>query len=309
MVEVPVGSRLRVIGGARVEHWTLDLNTLNPQGIASATSRDNTDVLPSLGLTYQLTDDQVLRLSGSQTLSRPEYREVASVSSFEPIGGLITFGNPDLQRALIRNYDARWEWYMRPGELLSLGAFVKRFDSPIERVFVNQTGAAANSFVNADKADNYGVELELRKQLDWISPALTPLTLFANTTLMRSRITPGNADISSLTSAERPMVGQSEYVVNGGLTYASLGGFTATALYNVVGRRIVEAGALPFPDAYEQARHIVDFSMQVPVFGRAALKLDAKNLLDAPYRVLQGDVLRARYRTGRVLSLGATWEP
>jgi outer membrane receptor protein involved in Fe transport len=198
---------------------------------------------------------------------------------------------------------------MRPGEILSLGAFIKRFDSPIERVFVNQTGAAANSFVNADKADNYGLELELRKQLDWISPALTPLTLFANTTLMRSRITPGNNDISSLTTSERPMVGQSEYVVNGGLTYASQGGFTATALYNVVGRRIVEAGALPFPDAYEQERHIVDFSMQVPVFARASLRFDAKNLLDAPYRVFQGDVVRARYKTGRVVSFGATWEP
>jgi outer membrane receptor protein involved in Fe transport len=309
LVELPLGGRLRLIGGARVEHWMLDLTTLSPQGIPSATSRNNTDVLPSLGLTYQLTGDQVLRFSASQTLSRPEYREIANVSSFEPIGGLITFGNPNLRRALIQNYDARWEWYTRPGEVLSLGAFVKRFDSPIERVFVNQTGAAANSFVNAEKGNNYGIELELRKQLDWISPALAPLTLFANTTLMRSRITPGNTDISSLTSAERPMVGQSEYVVNGGLTYASAGGYTATALYNVVGQRIVEAGALPFPDAYEQARHIVDFSMQVPVFARASLKLDARNLLDAPYRVLQGEVVRARYKTGRVVSLGASWEP
>jgi outer membrane receptor protein involved in Fe transport len=309
LVEIPLDSRLRVIAGARVEHWQLDLSTLSPQGTPSATSRNNTDVLPSLALTYQLTDDQVLRFSASQTLSRPEYREIANVSSFEPIGGLITFGNPNLRRALIQNYDARWEWYTRPGEVLSLGAFVKRFDSPIERVFVNQTGAAANSFVNADKGNNYGIELELRKQLDWISPALAPLTLFANTTLMRSRITPGNTDISSLTSAERPMVGQSEYVVNGGLTYSSSGGYTATALYNVVGPRIIEAGALPFPDTYEQARHFVDFSMQVPVLGRASLKFDAKNLLDAPYRVLQGGIMRARYKTGRVVALGATWEP
>jgi TonB-dependent receptor len=309
LVEVPLDGRLRLVGGARVEHWLLDLTTVSPQGVPSATSRNNTDVLPSLGLTYQLTGDQVLRFSASQTLSRPEYREIANVSSFEPIGGLITFGNPNLRRALIQNYDARWEWYTRPGELLSLGAFIKRFDSPIERVFVNQTGAAANSFVNAEKGNNYGVELELRKRLDWISPAFAPFTLFANTTLMKSRITPGNTDISSLTSAERPMVGQSEYVVNGGLTYSSAGGYTATALYNVVGPRIIEAGALPFPDTYEQARHLVDFSMQVPVFGRASLKLDAKNLLDAPYRVVQGGVMRARYKAGRVVALGATWEP
>ena len=82
---------------------------------------------------------------------------------------------------------------------------------------MNQTGALANSFVNAEKADNYGVELELRKSLDFVTPALAPFTLFANTTLMHSEITPGNTDISSLTSTDRPMVGQAEYVVNGGL--------------------------------------------------------------------------------------------
>jgi outer membrane receptor protein involved in Fe transport len=132
--------------------------------------------------------------------------------------------------------------------------------------------------------------------------------VFANTTLMRSRITPGNTDISSLTNSDRPMVGQAEYVVNGGLTYGNGGGLSATALYNVVGPRIVEAGALPFPDAYEQARHVVDLSIQFPVFGATSLKLDAKNLLDEPYEIVQGGVLRSRYRAGRVVALGASWQ-
>ena len=306
LVEMPLTSRLRMIGGARVENWTLDLSTVSPQGDPSATSRDNTDVLPSLALNYQLTDNQVLRASASQTLSRPEYREIASVSSFEPIGGLITFGNPDLQRALIQNYDVRWEWYPRSGEVLSVAVFAKQFDDPIERVLVVQTGALANGFVNAEKADNYGLELELRKNLDFLSPGLAPFTFFANTTLMRSKITPGSA---VLTSANRPMVGQAEYVVNGGLTFASAGGITATALYNVVGERVLEAGAQPFPDTYEEARHVVDFSLQVPVFGTTSLKFDAKNLLDAPYRVTQAGILRSRYKAGRVLSLGASWQP
>jgi outer membrane receptor protein involved in Fe transport len=306
LVEVPLSARLRLIGGARVENWSLDLNTLSPQGVPSATSRDNTDVLPSLALNYQLTDDQVLRASASQTLSRPEYREIANVSSFEPIGGLITFGNPDLQRALIQNYDLRWEWYPRSGEVLSLAVFAKQFRDPIERVFVIQTGALANGFVNAEKADNYGVELEVRKSLDFLSTSLAPFTLFANTTLMRSKITPG-ADV--LTSDDRPMVGQAEYVVNGGLSFASAGGVNATALYNVVGERIIEAGAQPFPDAYEEARHVLDFSVQVPVFGNTSLKFDAKNMLDAPYRITQGGILRSRYKAGRVLSLGASWQP
>jgi TonB-dependent receptor len=303
---MPLSSRFRLIGGARVEHWALDLNSLTPQGVPVSVSRENTDVLPSLSLNYQLTESQVLRLSASQTLSRPEYREIANTSSFEPIGGIITFGNPDLQRALIQNYDARWEWYPRTGEVFSVAMFVKRFQDPIERVFVNQTGALANSFVNAERADNYGLELEVRKDLDFVSPSLAALTLFANTTLMQSEITPGN-DV--LTSTDRPMVGQAEYVVNGGLTYSGPGGINATALYNVVGARVLEAGARPFPDSYEQARHVVDLSVLVPVFASTSIRLDAKNLLDSPYEVQQGGITRLRYKAGRVFSFGASWNP
>jgi TonB-dependent receptor len=305
-VEMPLTDRLRAIGGARLEHWTLDLNTRQPQGQPESVSRDNTDLLPALSLNYQLTERQVVRLSGSQTLSRPEYREIANTQSFEPIGGLITFGDTALKRALIHNYDLRWEWYPRAGEVVSVAVFAKRFKNPIERVFVNLTGSLANSFVNADKADNYGVELEVRKNLDFLSSTLTPFTVFANTTLMQSDITPGN-DV--LTSANRPMVGQAEYVVNGGLTYAGPSGVNATALYNVVGPRILEAGARPFPDSRELARHIVDLSVLVPVFGNTSIRLDGKNLLDSPYRVEQGGLTRLRYKAGRVFSFGASWSP
>ena len=112
-----------------------------------------------------------------------------------------------------------------------------------------------------------------------------------------------------LTNANRPMVGQAEYVVNGGLTYSGPSGVNATALYNVVGARIIEAGARPFPDSYEQARHIVDVSVQFPVFNNTTFRLDGKNLLDAPYRVIQGGITRVRYNAGRVFSFGATWSP
>jgi len=125
---------------------------------------------------------------------------------------------------------------------------------------------------------------------------------------MRSRITPGNAGISALTSTDRPMVGQSAYVVNTGLGYSSgSGAWAATLLYNVAGRRILEAGSGGLPDAYEEPRHLVDASLQLPVAGQFALKLDGKNLLDAPYRFTQGGELRTRYRAGRVFGFSLSW--
>lgn len=306
MLDVPLTTGIHLVGGARVERWALDLTSFDRTLSRDSTvTRRNTDVLPSLALNIGLTDNQTLRFSVSQTLSRPEYREITDVQSFNPIDGTFLFGNPSLQRSLIRNLDARWEWYPHPGELLSLGAFAKQFDDPIERVFVFTSGAAALSYINAERAVNYGLEAEVRKSLAAVSPALTPFTVFANATLMRSRITPGDA---SLTSAERPMVGQAAYVVNGGLAW-SQGDWSATALYNVVGRRIAEAGFQPYPDVYEEPRHLVDVSLQAPLGADIALKLDVKNLLDAPVEYTQGGLERLAYRTGRIVSVGARWAP
>lgn len=310
-LDIPLTSRLQLVAGARMEQWQLDLQDRDPNGaLLSPVDRTNTDVLPALAINYFLTANQTLRLSATQTLSRPEYRELSESGSFDFIGGLVTRGNPDLQRALIQNLDARWEYYPNPGEVLSVGLFAKRFDAPIEKVIVGTTGAPALQFVNAKRANNYGAELEVRKNLGLLSRSLANLTLFANTTLMRSRITPGNGDISSLTSANRPMVGQAEYVLNAGFGWLSPSGrWSATALYNVVGRRIAEAGVDPLPDTYEEARHLVDVSLQFPLLGSVTGKFDGKNLLDAPYRMTQGSVLRERYKTGRVFSLGFTWKP
>src|SRR5262249_2171611 len=151
-------------GGARAEYWDLYLHTeklfANDRNIANPSA---TDVLPAIALRYKLGETQNLRLSTTRTLSRPEYREVSPLLSREVIGEVSTIGNPDLRRALIDNYDMRWEMYPNSGEVISVGLFAKQFHSPIERVEVATSGASNYSFVNADGAVNYGVELEARK--------------------------------------------------------------------------------------------------------------------------------------------------
>lgn len=309
--DVPITNRIQILGGARVERSEVNVRTVLFRGIRDSlvpSELRNTDVLPALGITYFLNDDQQLRVSAAQTVSRPEYRELSPVEFYDVLGGQRLFGNADLRRALIQNYDARWEWYPRPGETISLGAFYKRFRNPIERILVqNADGFSPDiTFANAKGADNYGLELELRKRLDILGRGLRGFTLFTNVTLMESEIDVGNEGLSSLTNPTRPMAGQSEYVVNAGLTYTN--GVSATVLYNVAGPRLVEAGISPLPDTYEQARHLVDLSLQFPLAGGLSGKLDAKNLLDQPVRYLQGPVERLRYETGRILTLGFKWE-
>ncbi len=311
-VEVALGRRVRLIGGARIEHSDVQVDTRTTDGTVSTATPVTTDLLPALALTWEFARTQQLRFSATQTLSRPEYRELSGVCYFEILGGTTVCGNSGLQRALIQNLDARWEWYPGAGEAVSVGAFAKRFDSPIERVLVGTTGATTAGFVNADGAFNYGLEVELRKNLGSLAAPLLPFSAFANVTLMRSRIDISTAtgSVAALTNDERPMVGQSPYVVNAGLSYTSPAGrFTGTVLYNVVGRRIYEAGTLPLPDTYEEARSLLDLALRYQVSAGFAMKLDARNLLDAPYRLTQGDVVRHSYTVGRTVSVGFSWEP
>ena len=165
------------------------------------------------------------------------------------------------------------------------------------------------TFVNADGANNLGVELEMRKGLGFLARPLNPLAVFSNVTVMRSSIQIGASDAST-TRAERAMVGQAPYVVNAGLTYSRPGSDgSATLLFNRVGSRITEAGELPLPDVVEVARNVLDLSLRVPVSGTTAIRLDARNLFDAPYRLEQGTVVREAYRAGRVFQTGVVWRP
>jgi outer membrane receptor protein involved in Fe transport len=308
MLTFELGQALELIGGARIEHSAVEVHSLSTAGEPSVATPTYTDVLPSLALNYRVGSNINVRLSGSQTLSRPEYRELSPILFREVIGGDNVKGNPDLKRALIRNFDLRWEWYPRGGEVLSVALFAKRFTDPIERIYQGTSGTRIVSHVNAKGADNYGVELEARQGLDRIAGGLRPFTLFANATLMKSkiRIDPG---VSSLTNAERKMVGQAPYVFNAGLTWKHPSvDASATVLFNRVGERITEAGEIPLPDVIEQPRNVLDASVLFPLFGGLSARADAKNLLDAPYRITQGGVVRHGYVSGRIFSLGFSWK-
>ena len=310
MVELGLTDRIRLIGGARYESDDLTLNARSTLGTPVRVTNNWTDILPAAAVNFRLTDYQTLRLSVSGTLARPEYRELSPVASRDVLNADDVQGNPDLERTRILNADARWEWYPTDGEVFSIGVFAKEFDKPIERAY--RAGGSANRtivFVNADGATNYGVELELRKGLGFLTSMLQPITAFSNLTLMRSEIRLGEQR-EAATNANRRMVGQAPYVVNAGLTYTSSSGSTsATVLLNRTGERIDAAGDQPLPDIVLKPRNLVDLSLRFPVFGSVSGRLDARNLLDAPYEAVQGTVVREYYRQGRVLQAGLQWRP
>jgi hypothetical protein len=311
MLDWPLSSSVRVIGGARLEHSAVAVDAQSTLGQPVRARPTYTDVLPSLTVNWTLSETQTVRISGSQTLSRPEYRELAPVMYREVLGGDNVMGNPNLVRTLVRNVDLRWEWYPNAGEAVSIALFAKDFANPIERIYLGTSGTRVVSFANAKSARNYGIELELRKGLGFLGEWLETSSIFANTTFMSSRIAV-NQSLSGLAETEenRPMVGQSPYVVNTGFSLATPGrSVSATVLYNVAGRRISSAAELPLPSAYEESRHALDVSLRFPLFAGFRGKADFENVLDSPYEQTQGTVVREYYRTGRTFSLGVTWQP
>jgi TonB-dependent receptor len=308
MTEWGIGERVRVIAGARLEQARINVASSTQGGFTAGALLDNTDVLPSLLINTKLTPNQNLRFGITRTLARPEYRELAPVTFRDVLGGVSVTGNDKLKRSLIDNIDLRYEAFPNSGEVLSIGVFAKQFDRPIERVESATSGAYQARFQNALKAVNLGVELEARKQLGFLGDWALPFTGFSNVTIMRSSVDLDTTTGLTVTDKSRRLVGQAPFVVNAGLSYSSESGRTnATILYNVVGDRIYAAGVVPLPNIVEKSRNVVDLSLRFPVAGSLSGRVDARNLLDARYRFMQGNLEREGYNAGRSFSVGLSW--
>ena len=311
MAEIPIGSRIRIVGGARYESDELTVNAFSTLGAPVTTTKLWNDLLPSLAINYKFSEKTQLRVSATRTLARPEYRELSPIISRDVVGGENVRGDETLQRTTVTNADVRLEYYPRSGETISMAVFSKKFTLPIERVY--GSGSGGTSFVfftNAAGADNYGAELELRKDLDQLGKIFEPFTFFANGTVMQSQIRLAEGTQAVATNLNRRMVGQAPYVVNTGLTYSSRsGGSSATMLFNRVGERITAAGSSPLPDVIESPRNVLDLSLRWAVGSAVTLRADAKNLLDAPYEITQGTVVRDSYRSGRTINAALLWRP
>jgi hypothetical protein len=165
MLDNKIGEKFRVIWGARAEFFEQFLSSRDLSLKRVVINTEKWDILPSLNLTYSVNNKNQIRFSASQTVARPEFREIAPFQFFdyEQIWGVS--GDVDLKRTSILNGDIRYEYYPKSGELISLGILAKHFDNPIElRMDPGSNGDRwLFNYANADKALLYGAEVEVRK--------------------------------------------------------------------------------------------------------------------------------------------------
>ena len=267
-------NKLRVVWGLRVEHFDQLVGSVKKYD-PRHTNTKVTDFLPGVNATYKLNDKTNIRLSGSQTVVRPELRELAFLNLYDFELNLSVQGDPTLKRTKITNLDLRYELYPRAGEVFTLGVFYKNFNTPTEQ-FLNNTTV---NFVNLTKATAFGAEFEIRKKLDFSRP-LKNFTFQSNISYIYSR---AKDDVFQL---DRPLQGQSPYVINMGILYDHQeSGINATLLFNRIGERIYLIGDVGIgatsPDVYEAPRSVVDLQVAKKVLKtKGELRLNISDILN-----------------------------
>jgi TonB-dependent receptor len=323
-VNYALGKKFNAIAGVRAEQNSQKLNSADLVGKPIKYDNTRLDVLPSLNLTYNFSEKSLLRLAYGKTLNRPEFRELAPFSFYDFVNNRTVSGNPTLKNADVQNFDFRYEFYPTPSELISVAAFYKDFTNPIEVVFASGANPILN-FSNAKSAYSTGIEAELRKNLSPEKPnsMLGKMSLVFNGTYIYSRVKLDDA-VAKDQSDNRPLQGQSPYIVNAGLNYNdSQKGLQVNFNYNVIGKRIFAVGnnfGSPYPDWYEMPRNVIDFNFSKQITKSIMLKGGITDILNQGNTILQDgnqdqvfsrneDQIIQNYAPGRVASLGLIISP
>ena len=321
MSEIPLVEKLKLVGGARLETTDMRVHSVSylDSSITAQKTNDThlaqTDVLPSVGLIYTIVTNMNLRASYSQTVARPGFRELAAYYSYDPIISDFVEGNPLLNMTAIRNYDVRWEWFRKPGEVLSVSLFYKDLKDAIERGNVKQEGDVITYF-NSD-AKLYGIEFEARKSLEFADESLSPFSVGGNLSLVESEVKLAPNDLAVKRnffpnlSETRPLYDQSPYILNLDVSYTQeKTGTSASVIYNIAGERIALT-KLNTADIYEQAVPSLDFVASQKVGKHATVKFAAKNLLDPKVERTygqEGSLIYSSYSRGRSFGLSFSYD-
>ena len=269
------GSKWRMIWGVRVEDFDQLVGSVKKSDPRHTYTRV-TDFLPGFNVTFKPNQISNIRLSGSQTVVRPEFRELSPFAFYDFELNAQVVGNSGLKRSKITNADLRYEVYPRGGELFTAGVFYKFFQNPIEYYF-NRTGPATNTYnvQNSEKANAFGVELEFRKKLDFLNDGLKNFTLTGNYSYIHSQV-------KDTTGLNRPLQGQSPYLINAGLQYdLEKHGFSSTLLFNQIGRRILFVGNEAVSDIWENPRPLLDLQIAKKVLNqKGEFRLSISDILN-----------------------------
>jgi len=327
--DLKLGETWRLSGGVRYEDFSRVSVPVDPlqfdatvgkirvplnQLQTLATSDD--DYYPALSVTYIRpgfwAENFQLRFGWSQTIARPDLREVADATFIDPLTESRITGNPRLRTSELQNFDIRGEWFFDSGDNFTVSLFYKDIQDPIETI--EAAGTEDNTqlgFINAESGEVYGIEFETLKSLGFLTDGgwTEPFFVQGNLTLSDSTLTVGQAAGTDLTSNERRLTQHSPYVANLQLGFdAPNGKHTATLGYAFFGERLFFAGRSGQPDAFEQPFNSVDLTWSWFPIEPMTVRFRAQNILDEKLEIRQGDVTRIEQTIGTSFAVDVSYK-
>lgn len=324
MLNLPFSQKIRLVSGVRLEDNTQSMHSFSLTNLPIDVIYPVTSILPSANLSYNFTNRMLFRAAYGKTLNRPEFRELAPFGFYDFSFNLVKKGNEFLQTAYIHNADLRWEFYPSAGETISFGVFYKYFEKPIESKFIDGGGSGGIktfSYENAESAVSQGIEAEVRKSLEGLTGMkfFDDLSILFNAAIIKSNVTLGKAGEGQLV-ADRPMQGQSPFIVNAGLYYRNMkNDLQVNMLYNVVGQRIFIIGYHSYPDIYEMPRNHLDLTVSKSIKNKFEIKFGIRDILNENIVLMQdanqdgifdvdADQVIQRFRPGTRFSFGVSYK-
>lgn len=307
--DMELGAAFRLMAGFRGEESVQKVRTFDLFNANTAIESElaSHDVFPAVTGTWILDDyDMQVRASYSETISRPDFRELSPSPFTHPVTGYEIVGNPELSVAYIRNYDARWEWYTSNAESISLGLFYKEFTAPIEAV-IEPGAAERRTFINAQEATSRGVELEFSRELGNFHERLQNFYVATNMSFIESSVTIRPEDAGILTNTSRPLQGQADFIANVQLGYDDGYLQKGALVYHVTGDKIREVGIVGAPDVIDETYGELDLVYTRYWNERLEMNLKVKNLLNQMQETTQGGLDVNSFKDGTSASLGVTW--
>ncbi|MGL4629615.1 MAG: carboxypeptidase-like regulatory domain-containing protein [Leadbetterella sp.] len=315
-VNTPVLKRMYLSAGVRAEYNQQELSSRN-RGSGSLIYVENPafNLLPAVNLSYEINKKSKLRIAYSNTVNRPEFREIAPFTYYDFVydvtrtGYVPTADKPKLENATISNLDLQYEYYFSEDEMVTVTLFNKRFQNPIEAKLLYNGSNVAFTVDNAYSAVSNGVEVEIRKKLG------TQFTTLINGAFINGNVQTGQGQ----TLLERSLQGQSPYLINAALFYTSKKGLQANLLYNIIGKRIFVIGDDQISaNIYEMPRNVLDFNMSKRLKNSLELKLVVQDIFNQKFRLVQdtdrnqiinnNDGVYQEYRRGTYTTLGISYK-
>lgn len=276
-----------IIIGFRAEHTDQSYYMYYPSADDDPEGGQNYwDFLPSIHLKYTPILNMNVRASYYRSINRPGFFEIVPYSIINE--DYTEYGNPDLKRAKIDNFDLRWELFPKPTEQFMVGFFFKNIKDPIEEAYytVNSRQSGYGP-TNLGDAKNFGVEIDVIKYV-------RNFGLKANYTYTHSKITTpktlyyededGNTKVMEVDQS-RPLVNQAPHVFNISLLYKDTKyGWDAQLAASYTGKKIVIASHFLDSDYWEEGAFNLDLSAEKRFNPNWSAFLKATNLLDTATR-------------------------